>query len=248
MDALSIKRIGLILKTDWYEFKEYAYWGIVSIPAGLLAAMFMLEVGMSDRSMMQLFFYIMIATFILGMSYVNFRSNTTRGLGLLMPATPLEKFISLLIALSAILLFSFAVYFLTGGIFSLIQTGEIQSDIAYALIEVFGNVLMVWPQICAMALFWLCMVAFRRKAILKTLLIVAGIVILFIWTSGRDFPDYLLEANVAWELGDHVFSRNIENVYPGILILLKYSYILYSSAVVVMFYIGYLKLKEKEQR
>lgn len=246
-NTLSVKRIGLLLKAEWYEFRTYVIWGLVSAIGILVAILLSIDVNIVEQNMAQLFVYISFVTFFLGMWYVNFRSSSLRGLGFLIPARPAEKFITQFVVLIFILISSFAVFFLSAGIFSLIKLGGIDSCISYAFLAVLRSVVATLPLLTVMTIFWLCMITFQRKAFLKAFLILAAIGILVAWTSENDLIDYLFETNGINSI-EGILPLSIENTYPGFLSIVQYRTWIFLLAVVVMFYIGYLKLKEKEQR
>lgn len=248
MNTISLKRIKLLLLADWYELKEYVLWGFVSITGILLAFLFYSDFQSKEGSLFMLFSFMLMITFFSGMNYVHFRSNSAKGLGFLTPAHPLEKFISQILVLLLFLISCCLVYTFSTGIYLYIKAGSFDTVSVHVFQLLFDPSLSVlWiPLFFLMSVYWLSMLSFKKKAALKSLLIVAGIILLLVQTNS-DFLGYFFE-QYGINSQDNVATYSLENIYPGILSIVPYHLYLLVAAIFVILYVGYLKLKEKEQR
>lgn len=247
MNTISLKRIKLLLQVDWYELKGFYLWGFLAISGLMLAVMlYSDDFSLTINHLTIILALLLLITFILGMTYIGFRSNSTKGLGFLTPARPVEKFITQFIILLILLLSSIIVYFLTTGVFSIIIGGNKSDVILDAFRVIFSEDTISLVLLFLLMIFWLGCLSFKEKGVLKSMLLVAVIMYLSL-KSDQFFISYLIGQNgVNYE--DWMCSSYIENLYPGILGIVQYKYYLFAAFALTIFYVGYLKLKEKEQR
>lgn len=247
MNTISLKRIKLLLLADWYELKEYLLWGIVSAVGFFLVTMLFSDFQLNEPELTNALYFMILGTFLLTFNFMNYRINSVKGLGFLTPAKPVEKFISLFIVMFIMIVLGFVVYFIVTGTFSLIRTGVINEVIyqpvillsEYPLFSLFF--LLVLSNI-----FLLSMLSFKRKyAPLKSLLIIAGIVFVLM-KIGFENIFYFMGYRGATING--IGSCYYDGFYPGILSILLFSPYIIGVGLVVLFYVSYLKVKEKEQR
>ncbi|MDD4515700.1 hypothetical protein [Massilibacteroides sp.] len=249
MNTISLKRIRCLLLADWYELKEYFLWGfsasviVISVTL-LLVSDF--DVTLSELQTMKA--YILLMSYFFGMNYVHYRSNSVKGVGFLTPARPIEKFSGQGIVVLLILIAGALVYFISTSVFSMVRLGEISSIIFQDFFhftnsnsDKYVSLLFV-----LMSVFWLSMLSIKKNAPLKSFFIVGILLFLFLNINENFYPYYLEENGVLFST--HTATYSVENVYPGILSLCQHGTYIHLAIILMIVYIGYLKLKEKEQR
>ena len=248
MNTISLKRIKLLLLADWYELKEYLMLGVLACTGVVLAIMlFDQDFKLNDVNLTTLLSFMLLATFFLSVNFINYRANSTKGLGLLTPAKPIEKFLTLFIVMLLLFVLCFLIYFITTITHSLIRTGTINENIYQPIYPLFNDFQMPLFFILTLAsIYILLMFTFKgRYAPLMSVLSIVGIIFVLMKI------DFL---NITYFMGFRGYAANDiglvyhDGFYPGILSILLFSPYIFGAALVVLFYVSYLKLKEKEQR
>lgn len=251
MNTISLKRIKLLLLADWYELKEYLLWIVVGALGIVLLLFFSSQFALNAIDLVAILSFMFVITFLLSMNYVTYRSNSTKGLGLLTPATPFEKLVAQVIVFVFLFVLCLALYFIATGGYSLLSSGTVNPLIFSSVGSFYYRPFMdFWLLILIFfAVFWLCMMTFKKYAIFKAIAFVAGIIWFFVESGSSDFSVYAAESHASFYETD-ISKHCIENIYPGIynLLALPYQYFLLVVILLTVFYAGYLKLKEKEQR
>jgi len=242
MKTFSLKRIKLLLLTDWYELKETFLLVI------LAASAFVSLIFLKDFSFSTIMGYMLLFTCALICNYMNYRVNSKKGLGLLVPTTVLEKFTVLIIVGLFLFVCCFCLFFITLSLFSIYKFGYV-SIFIYEPMTIFSQMGVTYfmPFAFLAILFLLGVMSFYKNAPLKSMLILGGLIFLLVQTSG-DFLRYLLFDTAGLSYQGATYDTYHENSYPGVLVIVPWvSYLLIPASLFVL-YIGYLKLKEKEDR
>lgn len=223
-----IKRIGLILRTDWIEHKK-----LFGITAGLLLVSSMLLLwNTGQRGQFTLFWLGMLITIISYLSFMGKKVNHAKGLWLTLPASTLEKFVSLIIVGLTYILSFVLIYWIASGV-SLLANGTpvVESRSLVISWKASGFILF------NVAYFFLCFVIFRKYALGIGMAI--QVLIFFIISY---IMNLLVKSGI-------LFSINIPDKIGNILgeLVGYYNPIFYILAI-VLFYISYVRLKKKQIR
>ena len=242
MNTLNFNRIKLLLLTDWHEFKLHILLAVIAVPAIALPIMFYNSNIDFDYKMLYLVMQ-MISASIAG-SYAHNRANQTKGLGFLVPGSPLDKFSAILIGMGLIFAACNILYISMSSIYSLRITESISNDIFAAIkFFLFGDDILT--MILLYSYFCLGMIAFQKKAFLKTFLIAGVFFMIISKIVVNNFLNYLFFGIVGFDTYSGTFGS--EYVYPGFLAIVPYLSYIFGLLTLVNIYIGYLKVKEKTQ-
>ena len=248
MNTFSLKRIKLLLLADWYELKEALFLVKAAASVVLFTGLFFSDISFEQSSLNAILLYMLFITFFPVCSYMDYRVHSKKGLGFLVPATVLEKFAVLIIIGLFFFACCFCLFFIALSLFSIYKLGYVSSFI-YESMTIFSQMGVAYfvPFAFLATLFWLGVMSFYKNAPLKSLLILGGLIFLLVQTS-RDFIGYLLFDTAGLSYQGTIYDTYHENLYPGILAVVPWvSYLLIPASLFVL-YIGYLKLKEKEDR
>ena len=249
MNTLNFNRIKLLLLADWHEFKLHILLAVIAVPAIALPILFYnSDTTFNNYHYIALFFPTLYISMLIAGSYVNNRSNQTKGLGLLIPGSPIEKFLAINIGMLFIVTVFILLYFIITSIYSLSTTGSINyifPHIKSAFTDSQGSFFLT---LYVFSFYYLGMITFRKNAFLKTILIIGIfplIISLFPFerVTMAQFITYLEWNN--YEYVSDNWTLKVKNSYPGLLALIEYKNYILSLLILVNVYIGYLKLKEK---
>ena len=245
MNTLNFNRIKLLLLADWHEFKLHILLAVIAVPAIALPIMFYNSNIDFDYKM--LYLVMMLISASISGNYVHNRANQTKGLGFLVPGSPLDKFSAILIGMGLIFATCNILYISMSLIYSLRITESISNDV-FAAIKFFSVGEDMLTMMLLYSYFCLGMITFRKNAFLKTILIIGIfplIISLFPFerVTMAQFSIYLEWNN--YEYVSDNWTHKVENIYPGVLALIEYKNYILSLLILVNTYIGYLKLKEK---
>ena len=248
MKTFSLKRIKLLLLADWYELKEVFLLVIFAAFAFISLIMFLKDSSLNTQNLDVIMGYMLMLTYASTCNYMNYRTNSKKGLGLLVPATVLEKFAVLIIVGLFLFACCFCLFFITSSLFSIYKLGYISSSIYESMAILLQKGVTYFVLIVfGVTLCWLGVMSFYKNAPLKSMLILGGLIFLLVWTSG-DFFGYLLFETAGFLYQGTIYDIHHENLYPGALALAPWVLYLLILTPLFVLYIGYLKLKEKEDR
>lgn len=233
----SIQRINLLLRKDWIENKKKLAYGVLVILGVLF--FFLLSSILWDTRFRTFTLYVLgsLGTFIAFCSYVNLMIHRPRGLFLTLPASNQEKYAAILIE-GIVVFLAYQVTFWTG-------TG-IASMLIHIQPVAFKDIIMTLQDFTMLAfvgsLMFLSYVTFKKYAL------------------GIACGGYILI--IASIIGIVYLCINILNIQPGMNSFCYESSPLYTAvywlnfaftpafliATLVVLYVAYLKLKEKELR
>ena len=242
-NKFSFSRIGLMLKADWIEYNK-----AFLLFAGLLvAANLFLFLQMARGFQIFLFIAGIFSALTVFYIFTGWKVHRAKNRMLTLPANTLEKFVEILI----IFLILFSVYFLIYTI--LVYIAHLTSGEAIWLLSVFDNnadptlintvtgfVLFV----CAFQ--FMCCIAIRKYAL------GVGTLFLFVYAMVIAYSTYLLVEVDGFNI-DNKFNFHSGFIRSNAMIemmrfIYAYNTLCICIAAVVLIYISYLKLKEKQIR
>ncbi|MDR1500533.1 MAG: hypothetical protein LBI58_06080 [Tannerellaceae bacterium] len=239
----NFRRIALLLRADWIENKKGYLFGMGVL--FLVWMLFLLNLFIAGRQMNRsgdaMQFIGMIVSFILFCKHAARKMHRPKGIYLLLPASNAEKYTALLLEALAYLV-GFQVVFLFGFLLwkpfipGLVITPLLQGltghgDGGASVYAPLSVILFV------SSLIFLSYMSFRKHAQLIALGGI-GLYSLFAFAAWN----FVMEITSPWEFLDSSY------MYNTVTFLLTYcAPVMYASTVVVM-YVAYLKLKEKEER
>ena len=233
--TFSFKRIGLLLRKDWIEYKKKLMYAVLTI-VGILLTFLILSTLRQEKMFHPLAFYGfgLLGTLIGICRYTSLGVHRSKGLYLALPASNEEKFLTLLIE-AVIMLAVFQVVFWTcigvGSFFIPIKPINV-NDI---IIELPFFVLLLFIS----SLLFLSYITFRKYAL--GIAIGGFMCALASWVGIiYYFKDFLLDnkGSFYYETATPLFKMETwlaQGFTPIFLI-----------ATLVVLYVAYLKLKEKE--
>lgn len=233
----SIQRINLLLRKDWIENKKKLAYGVLVILGVLF--FFLLSSILWDMRFRTFTLYVLgsLGTFIAFCSYVNLMIHRPRGLFLTLPASNQEKFAAILI--------EGIVVFLTYQVTFWIGTG-IASMLIHIQPVAFKDITMPLQEFTMLAfvgsLMFLSYVTFKKYALGIAcggyILIVASIIGIV----------YLCISTLNIQPGMDRFCYESSPLYTAVYWLSFAFTPAFLIATLVVLYVAYLKLKEKELR
>lgn len=242
-DNISLHRIKLLLRADWMKHKTYLlYAGVVYLVIAILLLVIAVREGNSNYGRSQSLFYWapLFGYFIYYCRYVGMKVHREKGLSLTLPASTLEKYISLLLE-GIILICGFHLFAIAAsyGIKGLIPD--------YPAL----NIVNLWsgsralPSILILisAMNFLSYVTFRKYPGLA----MAGVFIAIMALIGLLVKSILYVPFEGATINNATFSE-MTNTYYALEFLFEYHVVFLLSTSLVIMYIAYLKLKEKEIR
>lgn len=266
-NQFSIKRIGLLLRTDFIMYKKSLLLYGCGIIAVLIFWMWSKPADKENTIFIQLFTYSILyfTAFALYCKYVQKKINLTPSQYFMVPASNAEKFTSLLLELFIINLFIIGLFYISMLLWWILIHHPVQGltpsfsefrigDLA--IVNIFNNpgnhpylyTINTFLGVI-MTLYMLGMFTFKRWAAPITLCIILGVGILLIYVF-QDFISY-----VTYPVSPSIFvsfsSNSIiyKNHYTGLLkFIVEYKTYVYSLICIWLIYIMYLKFTEKEQR
>ncbi|MDL2256136.1 hypothetical protein LJC44_07110 [Parabacteroides sp. OttesenSCG-928-G06] len=226
MKLFDIKRVGLILRTDWIMHKKQFF-----LVAGLLLVSFLFLLWEASRQQqMAVFGFGLPITLYVYLKYIGKKIHYSKGLWLTLPATTLEKYVALLlIGVVYIAVFFFAYFFSLEVCHSLNEMVRIPLE-GYSVPTIgFGVILF------HLAYYFLAFVIFRTFAFGIAWLVEMGVIwllallVLLSKDSWVSMYSSILPFNILEPIADHL---NI---------------ISYALAI-ILFYVAYLRLKKQQLR
>lgn len=232
-DILSFKRILLVLRADWIEYKKS-----LCIALGVMALILIALYWIGDTPSGQGFYYgCTLATLVYFWQIVGRKSHRPKGLFLTLPASNVEKYLSLLIEGFVILLvfqlLFWANHLLYGQVYPsypLLNPGNI---------GLFSNLALLALASFASSLYFLGYMTFRKQPFLITS---AGIII-SVLVFVRIYV-FFIESNGIVEM----LSKDYKKLY-GNDMFMPMPHLFEATmfiATLVTLYVAYLKLKERE--
>jgi len=252
MKNFSLNRVGLMLRADWCEFKSYILWGSSAIYATILAIFLYNNENINKDVYKATFIFLLLGAIVSSHIYAHYKVGSSKGLGLLIPCSAAEKFIAILIGMSLIQVSALLFFYLSSFSFYYLNAGITKDTVPNVLAD-FNKFYFLMN-----SAFLLGIVSFRKKAILKTTLILAATLFLLQNLLGETFLNYLLKSPGGFGLTYYnTYSISFETRYlkhcaemiypPGIMgIAANFIYILTVVYSLLLLYISYLKIKEKE--
>ncbi|MDR2233788.1 MAG: hypothetical protein LBE56_11820 [Tannerella sp.] len=241
----SFGRIGLMLKADWIEYKK-AY----LLFAGLLFA-FNLFVFLWSRQGFQIFLFVLgiIATYTFFYNYIGWKVHRSKSRFLTLPAGSPEKFVEMLIVWMLLFAAYLLIYALLMGACHLINGANIwfmhvwpmngESFHFKAVISIIGIILFV-----ATFLFMSCIAIRKYPLVLGTIFL-----LMYVFCNALFFSlfAYLtVGEQISINLNAGMFRSN-SLIDAVVFIVMNLPWIL-SISWLVLLYISYVKLKEKQIR
>lgn len=237
----SLQRIGWLLRKDWIEHKKsigYAL-GTFLVVAFPFLWLNTTHSGLSDSK--QVAFYILgtLGCFFYFCQFVGKKIHFSKGIYLTLPANTIEKYVTLL--LEGLLLFATfnLLYWVSLHLWSLIYPVFRPIDVAAIYTRKQGTGVFAF----AASLVFLSYLSFKKYPLAIALIGMAaaigsviGILLLIVKTQFSHFfllDDSWIDPNALYSTF-HFVTENV-NIAMGI-------------SVLIVLYIGYLKLKEKESR
>lgn len=247
MNTISFKRIKLLLLADWYELKEYFLWGFLAI-TGLVLALLIYnnDFVFAVNQLMSIWGVLLFCGFIFGVNYARYRSYSTKGLGYLIPASPAEKFIVIITVQLFLLVCAVFIYYLTIGVFSLIAGENVIDNLFVVIGDSFTSEPISVPFLFLLLVYWLGNLSFGKNAQFKSIVLI-GLSLYLLSELDSEFVSYIMYFNMQHPDGMGVTICS-ESIYPGVLGIVQYTAVLFICLAMIMLYIGYLKIKEREQR
>jgi hypothetical protein len=240
----NLNRISYLLRADWIEHKKNLLLSLGGVSLVWIALLYFkgldsMGTQLHDNTGIQLqktFFFIGgLITFIYYCRFISKKIHQPKGLYYTLPASNQEKYFTLLfegllffLAFAAIFWLGLFLFKLFSPAFSLISLSELYHGIISIGLLLFVSSIIVLSHI-----------AFRKHAVLICFTGIAVYVLLFVYVSMK-----VLSVNT---VGFHPFIKSsFANEAVGFMKLVCTPTLL--VATIVVLYIGYLKLKEKELR
>lgn len=230
-NIFNVKRIMLLLRADWIEYKKTFY-----LSAGLLFLAYILLLwNAGNQIQLNLYWFGLTITQLSYYSYIQRKMHKSKGLSLTLPASNPEKFTVLILVGLLYFIVYLAIYWLVIGI-NLLFTEMTPST--------FGWLNKLWEYTYGALLFvfaflFLAYMTLRKFALPVGLAALVLIVVAFVRIY---FP--LVKDSVVLD-PSHLAVRS-DAIYDTLLILGQGFNPAMCVASVVLLYISYLKLKEKE--
>jgi hypothetical protein len=238
----NLHRIGLMLKADWIEYKKSFL-----LFAGLLLALNLFLFRVNDRESgmeMQSFIYIagMLGTLIYFYTFIGWKVHRSKNRFLTLPAGAMEKFVEILVVGFIFLCVCVLIHTVILGLVHLINGAPLRLWFIHDLITE-GLATKVCMLSFIGTFLFMCCVAFRRYPLPLGALILIGYGIVCVYTV------YLfakIDGLTAFTNRGGFIQSNA--MIDTTLFLSKYHILGLGIAIVVLLYVSYLKLKEKQIR
>lgn len=230
-NIFSFKRIGLILRADWIEHKR-----TFCLTAALLLVGYIILLLWKENESSQFAIYL-LGLFLGLVSYFSFvgrKIHRSKGLSLTLPASTLEKYISLLIMGVCYFLLFTGLFWIVAGLFHLFTGMKIISLSGLADNPQISSAFFTFMT----AYLLVCYFTFRKypAAIGLVILIVLG-------TLFGNLYGYIYGINFI--SGNYDFVKS-DAIYETMKFLGENFHLATFVTSAVLFYVAYLKLKEKE--
>lgn len=241
-NTFSLNRIKLLLRADWIEHHARISFHIGAVIAGMVVY-FLIALNSAgninpERKQFLAFIFGFIGTLIYYCRYIGSKIHQPKGLFLTLPANTIEKYAVLLIeGILIVLLYQFTFWIGLYAISLFIPNFPVMN------VWVIQNNFPLSIGAFVFSLLFLSFVTFRKHAFVIAIcgyaVFITGLVGLIYVLSGMINGDMPCEINFFAEMNPFMNTVSF---------LGKYYVYMFSSATLVVFYIAYLKLKEKELR
>ena len=241
MNNFSFQRIKLLLKADYTEYKIYLYYALGAFAAIISVAFIIMNMEDTERGKLQiqysLFWLMLFSCSTYFCQYVGRKVHEYKNTYLTLPARTSEKYVVILLEGFLLLLLLYLLF-----------TGCMHFPLLFGLnYPITGNSLLTgklspFVAMFLIALMFLAYLSFRKYAFLVTIGGYIGIMAafyLFLGCFGGRLTHNLHQASSFFEMTP--FSYTLEW-------LVRYHPASMTVATIIILYIGYLKLKEKEAR
>jgi hypothetical protein len=233
----NLNRIGYLLRADWIEHKKNLLLSLGGVSLVWITNLYFIWYGYTEADSQKVFLYIgELVTFIYYCRFISKKVHQPKGLYYTLPASNQEKYLVLL--LEGLLFFLVFTGIFCLGLF--LFKFFVPDFPVISLFELYDGYISIRPipiafLLCLSSIIVLSHITFRKHASLIGLAGVALYVLLFI--------------GVSWEVGTMIANdayNTIVNEAFNFMIPLFEPALLVTTVVVL--YIGYLKLQEKELR
>ncbi|MDR3140903.1 MAG: hypothetical protein LBU37_04150 [Tannerellaceae bacterium] len=233
----NLKRIGYLLRADWIEHKKSLLFCLGGVSFVWIASLYFIWSGRTEANFQKAFFFIgELVTFIYYCRFISKKIHQPKGLYYTLPASNQEKYFTLLfegllffLAFAGIFrlgLFLFKLFSPGFSVVSLSGLYDGYDGISHAPIAIL---------LCLSSIIFLSHITFRKFASLIGFTGIALYILLFAGVSWKVVSTLTNDTGVTFVNEAICFMRQLFT--PVLLIV-----------TIVVLYIGYLKLKEKEQR
>ncbi|RHJ91414.1 hypothetical protein [Parabacteroides bouchesdurhonensis] len=246
--SFSFHRIGLLLRRDWIEYKKMLGYFLIAL-IGTIVLFLCVYKGM-EHVVERQYYYLrfgLLACFIFYLSIISKRIHHSKGLFLTLPASSLEKFLTLLITGFIIFLIFISVFWISIYCISLFIPGYQVIDISTILDDIssrdISNINILSFLSFTIALIFLAFVTFPKHAFVY---VVCG----FLLSAGLIIGTAYVIMKYYHYIGFCTINCNTyAGIYPFLVIekivLTGFAPVMFISSVIIL-YVAYLKLKEKE--
>jgi hypothetical protein len=233
----NLNRIGYLLRADWIENKKSLLLTLGGVSLVWIACLYLIWHGYTESSFQQAFFYIgELITFIYYCRFLSKKVHQPKGLYYTLPASNQEKYFILLFEGLLFFLGFTGIYWLGLFLFKFFSPDfpvMSLSELYYGYAGI--NPIPIPILLCMSSIIFLSHLTFRKLAFLISFTGMALYVLLFIGVAWK--VGYMITDGVYNDIASEAFNFMRQLFVPALLVV-----------TLIVFYIGYLKLKEKELR
>jgi hypothetical protein len=237
----NLNRISYLLRADWIEHKKNLLLSLGGVSLVWIALLYFK--GLGDMGLQKAFFFIGgLITFIYYCRFTGKKIHQPKGLYYTLPASNQEKYFTLLFEGLLFFLIFTGIFWLGLFLFKLFVPAFIMVSPSelYHVVSLVDFLPFMFAIALISSIIFLSYITFRKFALLISITGITLYVLLYVGTWIKIF-DYLHQSDFVMSFTGEVTGEATDLIKQLLTLVLL-------AATIVVLYIGYLKLKEKELR